>query len=347
MASKPRSLVRARQGHLDTCRERQGAQRASPPVILELWGGSADLAESNNTTIDGRALLRASRRTPRTSGPGDPYGRVLHFGIREHAMAAILNGIVLHGNTRPFGGTFLDLQRLRAARRSDLAAAHEGALDLRLDARPPWRSGRIVRPTSRSSSSRPCEPSQVWMWCVPADAAETAWAWKTILERRQGPAGIALTRQNIPVFERGDGEASGDTLASAKLTPRGGYILAEAPAARLDVIFIGDRLRGAARHRAPASRSRPTASTRASRRCRASSGSRSRTTPTASRCCRRRSGRASRSRPGIAPVLAPARSATTGAASRSSTSAHPPTTRPCSRSSASRPRPRSPQPRSR
>jgi transketolase len=72
----------------------------------------------------------------------------------------------------------------------------------------------------------------------PGDANETAWAWKTILERRNGPAGIALTRQNIPVFARGDGEASGDTFASAKFVAKGAYVLAEAPGGTPDVIFI-------------------------------------------------------------------------------------------------------------
>jgi transketolase len=72
----------------------------------------------------------------------------------------------------------------------------------------------------------------------PADANETAYAWQTILSRRNGPAGIALSRQNLPVFERGDGEASGDTFASAKNVSKGAYILAEAPGGTPDVILI-------------------------------------------------------------------------------------------------------------
>ncbi len=96
----------------------------------------------------------------------------------------------------------------------------------------------MARRTSRSSSSPPLRAIPGFTVVRPGDAAETAWAWKTMLEHRKGPAGIALTRQNIPVFERGDGEATGDTLASAKFTPRGGYILAEAPGGKPDVIFI-------------------------------------------------------------------------------------------------------------
>ena len=98
--------VRGRQGRVDPRRIRKGAQRARRPCIPELWGGSADLAESNLTTIED--ANRSSRRVHSThEWAGNRYGRVLHFGIREHAMAAIVNGIVLHGKTRAFGGTFL------------------------------------------------------------------------------------------------------------------------------------------------------------------------------------------------------------------------------------------------
>ena len=102
-------------------------------VIPELWGGSADLAESNNTTIEGvKSFIPAEHSTHEWSG--DPYGRTLHFGIREHAMGAILSGIVLHGNTRPYGGTFLIFSDyMRPAVR--LAALMQAPADLRLDAR--------------------------------------------------------------------------------------------------------------------------------------------------------------------------------------------------------------------
>ena len=126
-------------------------------------------------------------------------------------MGAILNGIVLHGST-PFGGTFLifsdymrpavRLAALRTCRRSSSGPTT------------PSPSARTARRTSRSSSSRPSAPSRTSPSCV-RDANEAGVVWLELLTRRGGPAGIALTRQNIPVFERGEGAASGDTFASA------------------------------------------------------------------------------------------------------------------------------------
>ena len=204
-------------------------------ALPELWGGSADLAESNNTTIeDAKSFVPAERSTREWSG--DKYGRVLHFGIREHAMGAIINGIVLHGPTRAFGGTFLifsDYMRpaVRLAALMKIRSIYVWTHDsVALGA-----DGPTHQPIEQLTALRAIPGLDV---VRPADANETAWAWLTMLQRRKGPAGIALSRQNLPVFERGDGDASGDTLASAKNVSRGAYVLAEAPGGTPDVILI-------------------------------------------------------------------------------------------------------------
>ncbi|SEC25376.1 transketolase [Paramicrobacterium humi] len=205
------------------------------PVVPELWGGSADLAESNNTTIpDAASFIPAEHSTDEWSG--NPYGRVLHFGIREHAMAAILNGIVLHGPTRPYGGTFLifsDYQRpaVRLAALMDIPSVFVWTHDsVALG-----EDGPTHQPIEQLSTLRAIPNLTV---VRPSDANEVSYAWLEILKRRGGPTGIALTRQNIPVFERGDGEASGDTFAAASNVSKGAYILAEAPNGTPDVILI-------------------------------------------------------------------------------------------------------------
>jgi transketolase len=166
----------------------------------------------------------------------NPYGRVLHFGIREHAMGAILNGIVLHGNTRPFGATFLIFSDYM--RPSVRLAALMKAPTIYV-----WTHDSIALGED-GPTHQPVE--QLWALRAipqldvvrPGDANETAVAWRTILERRKGPAGLALTRQNIPVFERGSGAAEGDTFASAEGTAKGAYVFAEAPGGSPDVILI-------------------------------------------------------------------------------------------------------------
>ena len=192
---------------------------AVAPHLPEFWGGSADLAESNNTAIEGAgSFLPPARATKMWKA--DPYGRVLHFGIREHAMGAILNGIVLHGNTRVFGATFLIFSDyMRPAVR--LAAL--------------MKAPTIYVWTHDSLALGEDGPRDV---VRPGDANETAVAWRTILERRKGPAGLALSRQNLPVFERGDGAASGETYGSAEGVVRGAYVFAEAPGGEPDVILM-------------------------------------------------------------------------------------------------------------
>ncbi len=205
------------------------------PIIPELWGGSADLAESNNTTIAGaQSFVPAEHSTHEWTGNG--YGRVLHFGIREHAMGAILNGIVLHGNTRPFGGTFLIFSDyMRPAVRLAALMKAPTIYVWTHDSVALGEDGPTHQPIEQLAALRAIPGLDI---VRPGDANETAWAWKTILERRKGPAGLALTRQNIPVFERGDGVASGDTFAAASGVSFGAYVLAEAPGGTPDVIFI-------------------------------------------------------------------------------------------------------------
>ncbi|WFR85583.1 transketolase [Arthrobacter sp. Y-9] len=195
------------------------------PVMPELWGGSADLAESNNTTLEGEpSFIPVGRST--NAWKGNPYGRVLHFGIREHAAASIVNGITLSGNTRAFSGTFLifsDYQR---------PAIRLGAL-MGVPSLYVWthdsiglgEDGPTHQPVEQLASLRAIPGLDV---VRPGDANEVAVAWHTMLENHENPAGIVLTRQNIPTYARGEGEASGDVFGSAAGTARGGYVLAEA-----------------------------------------------------------------------------------------------------------------------
>jgi transketolase len=208
---------------------------AIAPLMPELWGGSADLAESNLTTIEGGGSFVPEKWSTH-EWAGNPYGRVLHFGIRENAMGAILNGIVLHGKTRPFGGTFLifsDYMRpmVRLAALMQIPTIYVWTHDsVALG-----EDGPTHQPIEQLTALRAIPGLDI---VRPADANETAYAWRTVLERRKGPAGIALSRQNLPVFARGDGAASGDTFASAEKTWQGAYVLAEAPGGMPDVIFI-------------------------------------------------------------------------------------------------------------
>jgi len=186
-------------------------------VMPELWGGSADLAESNLTTINGAAsFIPAEHSTHEWTG--NPYGRVLHFGIREHAMGAIINGIVLHGPTRAFGGTFLIFSDyMRPAVRLAALMAVPSIFVWTHDSIALGEDGPTHQPIEQLASLRAIPNLDV---VRPADANETAYAWLEILRRRKGPAGIALTRQNVPVFDRTE-------LAPASLTAKGAYVLAD------------------------------------------------------------------------------------------------------------------------
>jgi len=203
--------------------------------LPELWGGSADLAESNLTTIKNAAsFIPAEWSTDEWDG--NPYGRVLHFGIREHAMAAIINGIVLHGPTRAFGGTFLIFSDyMRPAVRLAALMNIPSIFVWTHDSVALGEDGPTHQPIEQLTALRAIPNLAVLR---PADANETAVILHEMLRRHAGPSGIALTRQNIPTFERGDGEASGDVLASADLAAKGAYVLAEAPNGTPDVIII-------------------------------------------------------------------------------------------------------------
>ncbi|MCP3424506.1 transketolase [Rothia sp. AR01] len=191
----------------------------------ELWGGSADLAGSNNTTIDAADSFNP---TDRSTGKfhANPYGRVLHFGIREHAAAAIVNGIVLSSPTRAYSGTFLifsDYQR-PAVRLSALMGVPSIYVWTH-DSIGLGEDGPTHQPVEQLSSLRAIPNLDV---VRPGDANETAVVWRTILENRDNPAGIALTRQAVATLAREDlhPEAEGEKLASAEGAARGGYVLA-------------------------------------------------------------------------------------------------------------------------
>ena len=194
-------------------------------VMPELWGGSADLAESNLTTINGaKSFVPAEWSTHEWSG--DQFGRVLHFGIREHAMGSILNGIVLHGNTRAFGGTFLIFSDyMRPAVRLAALMKVPSIFVWTHDSVALGEDGPTHQPIEQLSTLRAIPGLDI---VRPGDANETAFAWKTMLERREGPAGIALTRQNIPVFKRGEADSTGTVFAGAENTAKGAYTLVDA-----------------------------------------------------------------------------------------------------------------------
>ena len=198
------------------------------PKLPELWGGSADLAGSNNTTIKGvKSFGPPSISTEDFTA--DWYGRVLHFGIREHAMGSILSGIVLHGPTRAFGGTFLqfsDYMRpaVRLASLMDIDTIYiwtHDSIGLGED-------GPTHQPIEHLAALRAIPNLSV---VRPGDPNETAYAWRTIIARGagSGPVGFILTRQGIPVLEG----------TSAEGVAKGGYVLGGTPSELPDVVLIG------------------------------------------------------------------------------------------------------------
>ena len=195
------------------------------PVLPELWGGSADLAGSNNTTMDD-ALSFGPSSISTKKWNADPYGRTLHFGIREHAMGSILSGIALHGPTRAYGGTFLQFaDYMRPAVR--LAAL------MQIDPIYVWthdsiglgEDGPTHQPVEHLAALRAIPGLDV---VRPADANETAHAWAHLLTRRTHPVGLALTRQNVAVLEG----------TSAEGVAKGAYVLSE-PEGDAQVVLIG------------------------------------------------------------------------------------------------------------
>ena len=197
-------------------------------VMPELWGGSADLAESNNTTMKGEPSFIPSDRQTRTWA-GGPYGRTLHFGIREFGMGCILNGIALEGLTRPYGGTFLVFSDyMRPAVR--LAAIQQVPVTFvwTHDSIGLGEDGPTHQPIEQLAALRAMPGLDV---VRPADANETAAAWLTIL-RLARPAGLALSRQNLPIIDRNE-------YGSVEGVARGGYVLADAAAdTPLQVVIV-------------------------------------------------------------------------------------------------------------
>jgi transketolase len=201
-------------------------------VLPEFWGGSADLAGSNNTTIeDATSFIPTERSTKMWKA--DPYtGRVLHFGIREHGMGAIMNGIAAHGDTRVFGGTFLTFSDyMRGAVR--LAAL------MRLPVTYVWthdsiglgEDGPTHQPIEHLAALRAIPGLDV---VRPADANETTACWKAIIENSDRPAGLVLTRQNVPVFPRDE-----QGFAGLDDVRKGGYVLLDAEDGTPDVVLVG------------------------------------------------------------------------------------------------------------
>ncbi len=197
-------------------------------VLPELWGGSADLAESNNTTMAGADSF-GPVKSKTAEWDAKPYGRTLHFGVREHAMGSILNGIVLHGPTRPYGATFLvfsDYMRppVRLAALQKLPTTYvwtHDSIGLGED-------GPTHQPIEHLAALRAI-PGFVLI--RPGDANETAAAWRAILEQHDHPVGLALTRQNLPVLE-------GTRERAAEGVAKGGYVLADSSAGVPQVVLI-------------------------------------------------------------------------------------------------------------
>jgi transketolase len=198
------------------------------PKLPELWGGSADLAGSNNTTIKGvKSFGPASISTKEFTA--EPYGRVLHFGVREHAMGSILSGIVLHGPTRAFGGTFLQFSDyMRPAVRLASLMNIDTIYIWTHDSIGLGEDGPTHQPIEHLAALRAIPNLSV---VRPGDPNETAYAWRTIIARgaTSGPVGFILTRQGIPVLEG----------TSAEGVAKGGYVLGGTPDEDPDVVLIG------------------------------------------------------------------------------------------------------------
>jgi transketolase len=198
---------------------------ALAPVLPELWGGSADLAESNNTTMEGADSFGPKDAATKMWN-ATPYGRTLHFGVREHAMGAILNGIALHGPTRPYGGTFLQFaDYMRGAVRLGSLMKSAAIFIWTHDSIGLGEDGPTHQPIEHLAALRAIPNLSMLR---PADGNETAFGWKATIEWRGGPVGMALSRQNLPTLEG----------TSAEGVAKGGYVLADASDGDPQVILI-------------------------------------------------------------------------------------------------------------
>ena len=213
---------------LATRKASEATIQALAASLPEMWGGSADLAGSNNTVIKGADSFGPAAITT-DMWSAQPFGRNLHFGIREHAMSAIMNGIALHGNTRVYGGTFLIFSEYQ------YPAVRLGSL-MSTDTYYVWthdsiglgEDGPTHQPVETLSALRAIPNLSV---IRPADANETAQAWAAALEYKAAPKGLALSRQGLPVLE-GTKEKAHDGVR------RGAYVLVEASKETPDVILL-------------------------------------------------------------------------------------------------------------
>ena len=207
----------------------EAALQALGKALPELWGGSADLAGSNNTVLKGEPSFGPKSITTGT-WTADPYGRNLHFGIREHAMGSILNGILLHGGTRPYGGTFLIFSDyMRPAVRLASLMGISPIYVWTHDSIGLGEDGPTHQPVEQLASLRAIPGVST---VRPADANETAQAWAAVLEGEAGPKALALTRQNVPVLE-------GTKEKAAEGVRRGAYVLVDGAKETPDVILMG------------------------------------------------------------------------------------------------------------
>ncbi len=205
------------------------AIQALGATLPELWGGSADLAGSNNTPIKGADSFGPSSISTDT-WTASPYGRNLHFGVREHAMGAILNGIALHGPTRPYGGTFLIFSEyMRPAVRLAALQGSNAYYVWTHDSIGLGEDGPTHQPVEQLAALRAIPGLAILR---PADANETAASWRAMLEALDGPKGLCLTRQDVPVLE-------GTKELAREGVERGGYVLAEASTGTPEVILMG------------------------------------------------------------------------------------------------------------
>lgn len=196
--------------------------------VPELWGGSADLAGSNNTTMEGADSFLPADLVSQDH-PGGPYGRTIHFGIREHAMGGVVNGITLSGLTRCYGGTFFVFSDyMRPAVRLAAIMGIGSIFVWSHDSVGVGEDGPTHQPVEQLAACRAIPGLDV---VRPADANETAVVWRHILTRRDHPVGLVLTRQDVETIDRG-------THAPAQGAERGAYVLAEATTGTPQVILI-------------------------------------------------------------------------------------------------------------
>ncbi len=204
---------------------------ALAPLMPELWGGSADLAGSNNTTIKGAPSFIPADRSVEEWQADPLHGRVIHFGIREHGMGAIMNGIAVHGGTRVFGGTFLTFSDyMRGSVRVAALMKAPVVYVWTHDSIGLGEDGPTHQPVEHLWALRGIPGLDI---VRPADANETAAAWLQVLKNSDRPAGLILSRQNVPTFPRGE-----DGFATTEHVGKGGYVLVEAEGGQPDVILI-------------------------------------------------------------------------------------------------------------